>query len=87
MKRSGTKAKYSPMEQANVYQVQFTTMSEDLIVLLILFSKTGLWLKSLSQSYTRVIGPLLAVPTFFIKGPNDLRLGVSSQDQKCLTCD
>lgn len=32
MKRSGMKAKYSPMEQANVYQVQFTTMPEDLLV-------------------------------------------------------
>ena len=32
MKRSGTKAKYSPMEQSSVYQVQFTTISEDLLV-------------------------------------------------------
>mgnify|MGYP006995449607 CR=1 FL=1 len=33
MKRSGTKAKYSPMEQASVYQVQFAAMSEDLLVI------------------------------------------------------
>lgn len=37
MKRSGTKAKYSPMEQSNVYQVQFTTISEDLLVWTFLF--------------------------------------------------
>ena len=41
MKRSGTKAKYSPMEQSMVYQTQFTTMSEDLLVISFLFSKNG----------------------------------------------
>lgn len=45
MKRSGTKAKYSPMEQASVFMVQFTTMSEDLLVIPLLFSKIGLSLK------------------------------------------
>lgn len=45
MKRSGTKAKYSPMEQASVYMVQFTTMSEDLLVCHFLYSKTGQSLK------------------------------------------
>lgn len=38
MKRSGTKTKYSPMEQANVYKVQFMTMSEDLLVSFLLNS-------------------------------------------------
>ena len=53
MKRSGTKAKYSPMEQASVFMVQFTTMSEDLLVYLILFSKIGLLLKSQNPNCIR----------------------------------
>lgn len=33
MKRSSIKAKFSPMEHANVYSVQFTTMPQDVLVL------------------------------------------------------
>jgi hypothetical protein len=39
MKRSGNKAKYSPMEKAKVYQVQFTTIPENLLVCFIIISE------------------------------------------------
>lgn len=84
MRQSGQIAKYSAAEPAQVRMVQFSSFSKEELVIFIFYPRNhGQSPKSQNQDSTKATDQSLEVPMFFISGPNDLRLGVSTMDQKC----